>query len=71
MDLDNGRVVFGDPTKKEPAKVIDPVCGMELEPAQAAAAADQRGTVYYFCSAACKQRFVEAPDRYLSPAASP
>ena len=71
MDLDNGRVVFGDPAKMEPVKVTDPVCGMEFEPAQAAAAADQHGTVYYFCSAECKQRFSEAPDRYVSPAASP
>jgi Cu+-exporting ATPase len=71
MDLDNGRVVFGDPAKKEPVKVTDPVCGMELEPVAAAAVADRNGTVYYFCSAECKQRFLEAPDRYVSPAASP
>jgi len=71
MDLDNGRVVFGDPTTDTHATVADPVCGTELERAEAEAAADFHGTVYYFCSMACKERFVAAPERYVSAAASP
>jgi YHS domain-containing protein len=81
MDLDNGRVTFGDSleTQTETDKaaeassaVTDPVCGAELVRADAAAAADFQGHIYYFCSPACKQRFIEAPERYLvSPAASP
>jgi len=70
MDLDNGRVVFGDSTRANPT-ATDPVCGMEIERVNAAAAAERNGTVYYFCSAACKQRFLEEPERYLIPAASP
>jgi YHS domain-containing protein len=70
MDLDNGRVVFGD-SKQEPAMATDPVCGMEIERSRAAAFAERSGTIYYFCSAECKQRFVDQPERYLSPAASP
>jgi Cu+-exporting ATPase len=70
MELDNGRVVFGDSTRENPT-ATDPVCGMEIERVKAAAAADRNGTVYYFCSAVCKQHFLEEPERYVIPAASP
>jgi len=48
------------------ATVQDPVCGMEVDPATAAASEEHRGTTYYFCSHACHQRFVAAPDRFAS-----
>jgi len=67
MDLDDGRVVLGDAQEEKDSTVTDPVCGMELKRIEALAAADYQGTVYYFCSADCKQRFLEAPQRYLSP----
>ncbi|HET6147950.1 MAG TPA: YHS domain-containing protein [Polyangia bacterium] len=70
MELDNGRVVFGDATKEDPT-ATDPVCGMEIKRVDAAAVAERDGTIYYFCSPACKQRFVEEPERYVTPAASP
>jgi YHS domain-containing protein len=71
MDLDDGRVVLGDAQQEVDAQVTDPVCGMELQRTDAVAATDHQGTIYYFCSAPCKQRFVEAPQRFVSPAASP
>ncbi|MBI3647607.1 MAG: YHS domain-containing protein [Actinobacteria bacterium] len=46
--------------------MIDPVCGMEVEPATAAAAWEHEGTVYYFCSVGCMERFREDPDPFLS-----
>jgi P-type Cu+ transporter len=46
--------------------VEDPVCGMEIDPATAAASEEWQGTTYYFCSAACHQRFVAAPEQYAS-----
>ena len=67
MDLDNGRVVFGETTSEAHSIVKDPVCGMETERANAAAATDFHGDVYYFCSAGCKLRFLADPGRYVSP----
>jgi Cu+-exporting ATPase len=46
--------------------VIDPVCGMEVQPATAAAAWDHAGTIYYFCSVACMDRFRADPQRFLA-----
>ena len=45
--------------------VKDPVCGMEIEPAQAAAIHNYRGRDYYFCSADCEAKFLANPDRYV------
>lgn len=44
----------------------DPVCGMTVEPEGAAAAWLHDGTTYYFCSAACMERFRKDPAHYLS-----
>jgi Cu+-exporting ATPase len=71
MDLDDGRVVFDDPPLETGAVATDPVCGMKLERADAAAAVDHHGVIYYFCSPACKARFVAAPDRFITSAPSP
>ncbi|HEX6845133.1 MAG TPA: YHS domain-containing protein [Actinomycetota bacterium] len=46
--------------------MIDPVCGMAVEPATAAAAWDHEGTTYFFCSVGCFERFREDPERFLS-----
>jgi len=44
---------------------LDPVCGMKVEPAAAAARATHDGTDYYFCSDGCRMKFESDPDRYL------
>ncbi|WP_447978023.1 glycosyltransferase [Candidatus Nitrospira bockiana] len=44
----------------------DPVCGMALKPEAEAVTAIYRGHPYRFCSDACRARFFENPDRYLS-----
>lgn len=43
----------------------DPVCGMTLLPAQAAATSLYTGQTYYFCAQACKEHFDKAPEQYL------
>jgi len=47
--------------------VKDPVCGMEVDPATAAARSDYKGATYYFCSGGCKVDFDKDPDKYLDP----
>jgi len=47
----------------------DPVCGMAVEPKQAAAHADFQGTTYYFCSHGCHKAFTASPETYAKRAA--
>jgi Cu+-exporting ATPase len=42
----------------------DPVCGMEVDPVETRYISDHQGQTYYFCSAVCKQRFDQNPERY-------
>jgi Cu+-exporting ATPase len=49
--------------------VLDPVCGMRVDPARAAGHAHHQGTDYWFCSLRCRDRFIAEPARYLEPSA--
>jgi len=54
-----------------PAKDTDPVCGMTVATAGAKSAVHD-GTVYYFCSADCRDKFEAAPASYAkAPGAAP
>jgi len=51
------------------ATVIDPVCGMEVDPSAAAAAQrDYEGRLYYFCSQHCAETFAADPARFAGTA---
>jgi Cu+-exporting ATPase len=50
-----------------PNTVLDPVCGMYVDPAKARGSAEYQGTTYYFCSPRCEQRFKAEPEKYLLP----
>jgi Cu+-exporting ATPase len=45
--------------------VIDPVCGMTVDPHTAKHRAEHRGHTYYFCSAGCRTKFAADPQKYL------
>ena len=45
-------------------KVVDPVCGMSVNPESAAATRDLGGETVYFCSLGCAQAFESDPQRY-------
>lgn len=45
---------------------IDPVCGMTVQPSNAAGLHEYRGKTYYFCSASCLTKFRATPDSYLT-----
>ena len=47
--------------------VIDPVCGMTVDPAGAAGSATHAGTTYYFCGRRCLEKFQAEPERYTQP----
>ncbi len=50
--------------KKAAAKVVDPVCGMEVDP-KTAVSATYKGQTYYFCSAEDKTKFEKDPEKYI------
>ena len=45
--------------------MVDPVCGMEVDEASAAAAWEHDGVTYWFCSVGCMERFRAEPERFL------
>ena len=48
-----------------PGTVIDPVCGMSVDPHTAKHRAEHRGHAYYFCSNGCRTKFAADPQKYL------
>jgi Cu+-exporting ATPase len=43
----------------------DPVCGMTVDPKQAAGIVEQNGRKFYFCSTSCITKFKADPEKYL------
>ncbi|HEV7667788.1 MAG TPA: heavy metal translocating P-type ATPase [Thermoanaerobaculia bacterium] len=63
-----------DPKPAEPGAapasaetVLDPVCGMTVNPATAKHRAEHGGRTYFFCSAGCREKFEKDPEKYLAP----
>jgi Cu+-exporting ATPase len=50
---------------KAPEGVTDPVCGMTVDPHTAKHHTEHGGRAYYFCSAGCRTKFVNDPQKYL------
>jgi len=48
----------------------DPVCGMQVDPARAAAKVEHAGKTFHFCSRGCAQKFQADPEKYLSAGAA-
>ena len=44
---------------------VDPVCGMKVNPAEAAASLEFQGKSYHFCSTGCHRKFSENPAAFL------
>jgi YHS domain-containing protein len=60
---DDGRITFAD--RRETGLLArDPVCGMDVEIARAAASVDHDSRTYYFCSLQCKHDFELQPELY-------
>lgn len=45
---------------------LDPVCGMRVAPAEAAATHTHAGTQYFFCSTRCAEKFAAASEQFLN-----
>ena len=44
---------------------LDPVCGMNVEPADTELKATLGGETYYFCAEGCRKSFVDDPEKFL------
>jgi len=49
------------------ATVLDPVCGMHVDPAKTPHHFTHEGHDYAFCGARCRERFMQDPAKYLEP----
>jgi P-type Cu+ transporter len=47
-------------------RATDPVCVMSVDPSHAAGSALYDGTLYYFCSKSCQQKFLAAPAKFTA-----
>ena len=50
--------------------VIDPVCGMDVDPARTAHHAAHGDQIFHFCSARCRSKFIADPEHALEDAPS-
>jgi Cu+-exporting ATPase len=55
------------------AQENDPVCGMDVDPSNAAASVEYQGATFHFCSQGCATKFGTTPGKYAqnNPNASP
>ena len=64
----------GEGDAHEHGSVVDPVCGMTVEPETARAKglhSTHLGADYFFCGKGCKLEFDENPEQYLDPSYVP
>ena len=54
-----------------PSTVIDPVCGMSIDPTTAVGSSTFEGATYHFCSRGCETKFDAAPAQYAGAIAAP
>ncbi len=52
-------------------KVIDPVCGMTVDPSKTTLALERSGKTFYFCSQRCLEKFRADPTTYLQSPRQP
>ena len=58
-------------TAREAHKIVDPVCGMTVDPYAKGPNAEHEGQIYHFCSDGCRIKFVADPERYLNKTGEP
>jgi heavy metal translocating P-type ATPase len=52
-------------------RLLDPVCGMMVDPDRAAGHVEHKGTTYHFCSKGCVAKFSADPEKYLAGSREP
>ena len=57
--------------KAAASTTIDPVCGMQVNPASAAGHSEHAGETFHFCAIGCKERFDSAPHQFVGKEPQP
>lgn len=55
----------GTKPKETGQMVKDVVCGMEIDPKEAAGQSEYQGKTFYFCAPGCKRKFDANPQQYV------
>ena len=56
----------GTTNLKETGQMVkDVVCGMTIDPKEAAGQSEYQGTTYYFCAPGCKRKFDANPQQLV------
>ena len=55
----------GTKTKETSQMVKDVVCGMQIDPNEAAGKSEYGGQTYYFCAPGCKRKFDANPQQFV------
>jgi uncharacterized membrane protein YraQ (UPF0718 family) len=75
FDTDPSRYTHAQPVAENPpaangtdsGAVVDPVCGMTLDPATTQHTAEHDGGTFFFCAPGCQAEFLANPGRYTGP----
>jgi len=51
-------------------KVVDPICGMKVDPCNTALTAEYENMKFYFCAEGCLKAFEKNPEKYKAGAAA-
>ncbi|NUM55930.1 MAG: heavy metal translocating P-type ATPase [Candidatus Hydrogenedentes bacterium] len=65
FDANPEQYVSKSPRVDHSVKVVDPVCGMSVNPEKAKYSHEHLGQTHYFCSESCKTKFAANPNGYL------
>lgn len=60
----------GERVSAAATSVIDPVCGMKIDPATSVHRHEHAQVTYHFCCDGCRAKFAAAPESYLKPKAA-
>ncbi len=55
----------GTKTKETSQMAKDVVCGMQIDPNEAAGKSEYQGQTYYFCAPGCKRKFDANPQQFV------
>jgi Cu+-exporting ATPase len=67
----HGDDAHGDPAVVGHSTVVDPVCGMTVDPTTSKHRYDYHGKTYHFCSEGCRTKFAATPEQYLDKSKAP
>ena len=65
---DHAGHIHGDDHSAGQAQILDPVCGMSVDPATSQHRFEYHNGTFHFCSAACQRKFAADPTQYLDKA---